>query len=93
MDAKHRSINLKENLYLSLTPPPKKSQRMITGALNFMSETETRRHVRGDDTGFWNYITGTWVQSAKHSLKSAIEKLIGREADVSNVKFHIYSLS
>jgi hypothetical protein len=91
MHSKVNAINLKENFYLSLTPPPKSAKRIITGLFRFISEPETKRYMPDSNSTFWDYNLGTWVNSARHSLRSAIRMLSGKKGDVSRVKFHIYS--
>lgn len=87
------TINLKDDLHLTLNAIPNKAKKFLAGYLPFFSETETAFYVNQVNGKFYNYKNGSLLGSAKQSLQSAIEMLAGKNVDVTKVQFHIYKQS
>lgn len=87
-------LNLKDNLFLSLDNVPEKAKKLITvTSLQFVSESESKWYVhQQDETSFRDYKTNRWLGSAKDSLRSAIQKLIGKDNNPDKIKFSIFSI-
>ncbi len=96
MTPKTVTINLKDNLYISLDgTTPKNAKKMIMGSLSFMSEDESKWYVQTIGVRFKNYLSKSnqTMMSAKNSLRSAIESLVIKGMDPEKVKFSIYSIN
>lgn len=66
---------------------------MISGSLSYISENEAKWYVQQIQDRFKDYVNGAnqLKASAKESLRTAIQKLAGKNVDSNNIKFKIFS--
>jgi|SRR5690606_29820546 len=93
---KPKSINLKNNIYLTLlgTPIPGRARKIVATSIPYMAEYDSSWYVKsinGRDDKFYNYQNNAEVNSAHKSLETAVRVLAGQN-DVRYVKFLIYSV-